>query len=106
MTPTILIPTTSTVAALALANWRPDPASVGVTDRGEIVVALRTGDGRLHERRFSPTALRPPRAVEPPGALVLLEHGERLVLAPDGSDTEIALFADALAAARAFGCLR
>lgn len=101
MTATIVIPSTATVATLALANWLPDPASVAVSERGELVVALRTGDGRRHERSFPVEALRPPHAGDRAGALVLHdEHGERLVLSPKGTAAELMLFADALAAAR------
>jgi hypothetical protein len=87
------------VAVLALSDWRPDPALVAVTDHGRLLVVVGCPGGVI-EREFSPSALAPPLASDPPGVLVLVEDGERLVVTPDGDDGAIGAFAAALSAAR------
>lgn len=85
------------LAALPVGLWFPCRATVEVTVDALFIVTLYASPASVYQRRFQFEALAPSRAADAAGSLVLVEHGERLVLPLGGSTAQLLAFADAIA---------
>lgn len=87
------------VASLPIGIWEPNRASVAITEDADFLVTVHTSESTILQRRFPLSTMRPPTANDPPGSLVFLEYGERLVLPVQGDIPALVAFSSALAAA-------